>query len=277
MAEKTRGSFEFCFISLICFADIHNFRAEINIHASLHFRKSYSLISFGTVLQYYAWWAAFSAYSSHYTYICKDNFTHFRCVFPLPRKTEEGYQVYISHLLDPNPDKFDFVEYAKMFFNISDVRMKIEEKIPRGDIPIFDMTGFTLKHLMKLFFSLNLVKKYMKITQVQILIRISLANSCMIYEVHFKSNAYNGAALFKCAKKLWKKLLNVVRSFPCITVCMHFAMHLLNILSCTFNLAYHGRMLGLHYEVGPKIFHQDWKVTGSCTDRKFSKFERSVW
>lgn len=53
-----------------------------------------------------------------------------------------------------------------MFFNISDVRMKVEEKIPTGDIPIFDMTGFTFKHLMKLVFSPGLVKKYMRITQV---------------------------------------------------------------------------------------------------------------
>ncbi|XKL68785.1 hypothetical protein PGB90_006554 [Kerria lacca] len=88
-----------------------------------------------------------------------------RCVFPLPKKTDEGYQVYISHLLDSNVDKFDFLEYSKMFFNITDVRMKTEEKIPKGDIPIFDMTGFSLKHLMKLMFSLNLVKKYMRITQ----------------------------------------------------------------------------------------------------------------
>lgn len=87
-------------------------------------------------------------------------------VFPLPKKTAEGYQVYITHLADPNPDKFDFIDYAKMFFNVSDVRMKIEEKIPTGDIPIFDMSGFTFKHLMKLMLSLGAVKKYMRITQV---------------------------------------------------------------------------------------------------------------
>lgn len=49
---------------------------------------------------------------------------------------------------------------------MSDVRMKTEEKIPIGDIPIFDMTGFTLKHLMKMILSLASVKKYMRITQV---------------------------------------------------------------------------------------------------------------
>ncbi|XP_065221363.1 alpha-tocopherol transfer protein-like [Planococcus citri] len=86
-------------------------------------------------------------------------------VFPMPKKTNEGYQVYITHLADSNPDKFDFISYSKMFFDVSDVRMKIEEKIPTGDIPIFDMTGFTLKHLMKLMFNLGSVKKYMRITQ----------------------------------------------------------------------------------------------------------------
>lgn len=86
-------------------------------------------------------------------------------VYPLPKKTEEGYQVYISRFLDSNPDKFNFLNYTKMFFNISDVRMKTEEKIPPGDIPIFDMSGFTFRHLMNLIFSPALVKKYMKITQ----------------------------------------------------------------------------------------------------------------
>lgn len=86
-------------------------------------------------------------------------------VFPLPKKTNEGYQVYLTHLVDSNPDHFDFTNYAKMFFDMSDVRMKVEEKIPTGDVPIFDMSGFSLKHLMKLVFSLGLVKKYMKFTQ----------------------------------------------------------------------------------------------------------------
>lgn len=49
--------------------------------------------------------------------------------------------------------------------------MKIEEKIPTGDIPIFDMSGFTFKHLVKLMFSLSAVKKYMRITQVDICIK----------------------------------------------------------------------------------------------------------
>lgn len=92
----------------------------------------------------------------------------YRGVYPLPKKTEEGYQVYISRFLDSNPDKFNFLNYTKMFFNISDVRMKTEEKIPPGDIPIFDMSGFTFRHLMNLIFSPALVKKYMKITQVSL-------------------------------------------------------------------------------------------------------------
>lgn len=95
-------------------------------------------------------------------------FFSYRGVYPLPKKTEEGYQVYITHLLDSNPDKFNVLDYIKMFFNISDVRMKTEEKIPPGDIPIFDMSGFTFRHLMKLIFSPALVKKYMRITQVSL-------------------------------------------------------------------------------------------------------------
>lgn len=86
-------------------------------------------------------------------------------VLPLPKKTADGCQVYVNRLCDTDPDKFDFMAYSKMFFNISDVRMKTEDKIPTGDIPIFDMSGFTLKHMMKLMLSLALLKKYMRITQ----------------------------------------------------------------------------------------------------------------
>lgn len=86
-----------------------------------------------------------------------------------------------------------------MFFNISDVRMKTEEKIPKGDIPVFDMSGFTLKHLWKLIFSLSLFKKYMKFTQVGItLIKSSIfmvdSKVLMLMKITRcvkKSNTYN--------------------------------------------------------------------------------------
>lgn len=108
---------------------------------------------------------------------------------PLPKKTADGCQVYVNRLCDTDPDKFDFMAYSKMFFNISDVRMKTEDKIPTGDIPIFDMSGFTLKHMMKLMLSLALLKKYMRITQVrELLIILSVVISTLLYVSAFYFN-----------------------------------------------------------------------------------------
>lgn len=89
-----------------------------------------------------------------------------RNAYPLPKKTPEGYQVYFTRLEDTNSNKFEFLEYVKLFFLISDVRMKQDTKIPVGDVPIFDMTGFSFRHLMKLMLSMSYVKKYLKMTQV---------------------------------------------------------------------------------------------------------------
>lgn len=83
----------------------------------------------------------------------------------LPKRTPEGYQVYIHRLNDTDPEKFDFLAYGKTFFIILDSRFRQETTIPNGDIPVFDMAGFTFKHLTRLMSALGAVKKYMQITQ----------------------------------------------------------------------------------------------------------------
>lgn len=42
--------------------------------------------------------------------------------------------------------------------------MLVEKDIPDGEVPIFDMANFTLKHLSKI--NLSVLKKYMVYTQV---------------------------------------------------------------------------------------------------------------
>lgn len=61
-------------------------------------------------------------------------------------------------------DKYDFVNGLKAFFLFADVRMIVEKEVSDGDIPIFDMNYFTLKHLTKIV--LPVLKKYMVYTQV---------------------------------------------------------------------------------------------------------------
>lgn len=77
---------------------------------------------------------------------CKDKFVFFR-------------------LVDCDPEKFHFNDVIRTFFIIADSRM-VQPDIPMndgGDIPIFDMQGFTLRHLTKVI--LSTLRVYMKYTQ----------------------------------------------------------------------------------------------------------------
>lgn len=53
-----------------------------------------------------------------------------------------------------------------MFFMVADVRMKTPDPngLTEGEIPIFDMAGFSVKHMTKLV--LSTLRVYMKYTQV---------------------------------------------------------------------------------------------------------------
>nr|CAI5854869.1 unnamed protein product [Callosobruchus analis] len=82
---------------------------------------------------------------------------------PLPTLTEDNCKVFIYRILTNDVDKYDFVNGVKAFFIFADVRMVSEEQIPEGEIPIFDMTNFTLRHLTKIV--LPVLKKYMTYTQ----------------------------------------------------------------------------------------------------------------
>lgn len=83
---------------------------------------------------------------------------------PLPKLTKNNYKLFIYRLADSDPDKYNFTDSMKTFFMVSDVRMVTEKEFPDGEVPIFDMTGYTLRHLSKIV--LPVLKKYMLYTQV---------------------------------------------------------------------------------------------------------------
>lgn len=71
--------------------------------------------------------------------------------------------------------QFDFDKIIKTFFLAADHRFSInDEKLPfgvnDGDVPIFDMTGFTYRHVTKLTFST--LRCYMKFTQEAFPVRL---------------------------------------------------------------------------------------------------------
>lgn len=85
-------------------------------------------------------------------------------MIPLPTLTKENYKVFIYRLADTNADKFIFNDAVKTFLMVSDVRLIYEKDFPAGEVPIFDMAGFSLRHLTKIL--LPTLKKYMIYTQV---------------------------------------------------------------------------------------------------------------
>lgn len=90
----------------------------------------------------------------------------FRDLVPLPELTPEGYSCFLLRFADPNPDKFDFLEVLKMFFMVGDIQIRSKEDLGTGLVPIFDMTGWSLKHITKI--PLSSIRKYMQYCQVNI-------------------------------------------------------------------------------------------------------------
>ncbi|XP_039295700.1 alpha-tocopherol transfer protein-like [Nilaparvata lugens] len=84
-------------------------------------------------------------------------------IIPLPKTTPEGYKVFVYRLEDPNPDSFNHLDYVRTFFDIADTRIKTEKELPSGEVPIFDMTGFSLRHMTRL--SLPSLRKQMQYVQ----------------------------------------------------------------------------------------------------------------
>lgn len=82
---------------------------------------------------------------------------------PLPKPTQQNYKLFIYRLANSDPDNYNFVDSLKTFFMVSDVRMITEKDILDGEVPIFDMHGYSLRHLTKI--TLPIVKKYMMYTQ----------------------------------------------------------------------------------------------------------------
>lgn len=94
-------------------------------------------------------------------------------MIPLPTLTENKYKLFIYRLADSDPEKYHFTDTVKTFFMVSDVRMVSEKDVPEGEVPIFDMSGYSLRHLAKI--TLPVVRKYMMYTQVESELVLSFA------------------------------------------------------------------------------------------------------
>ncbi|XP_068141236.1 alpha-tocopherol transfer protein [Drosophila tropicalis] len=86
-------------------------------------------------------------------------------LIPLPGLTPENNKLLFYRLIDFDADKFNFTAGIKVFFMVADCRFATENDGPLsdGEIPIFDMAGYTLRHLTKTV--LGSLRVYMKFVQ----------------------------------------------------------------------------------------------------------------
>ncbi|XP_054276866.1 alpha-tocopherol transfer protein-like [Macrosteles quadrilineatus] len=84
-------------------------------------------------------------------------------LLPLPKLTPEGYRCFLYRLSDTNPDNFHYTDYVKTFFMVGDTRLRTEKELVAGEVPIFDMTGWSLRHLTRI--PLPSLRKYMQYSQ----------------------------------------------------------------------------------------------------------------
>ncbi|XP_030380712.1 alpha-tocopherol transfer protein [Scaptodrosophila lebanonensis] len=84
---------------------------------------------------------------------------------PLPGLTPENNKLLFYRLIDSDADKFNFTAGIKVFFMVADCRFALEsdDRLSEGEIPIFDMAGYTLRHLTKTV--LSSLRVYMKFVQ----------------------------------------------------------------------------------------------------------------
>lgn len=115
---------------------------------------------------------------------------------PMAKATPENYKCCIFRLTDPKTDSFNFNDVIKAFFMVADVRLVSpdpNQSLADGEIPIFDMKGVTVWHLLKVSFStLRLYFKY-----------VQQAHPVRVQQIH----VYNCTSLINRIMTLIKPLL----------------------------------------------------------------------
>lgn len=88
-------------------------------------------------------------------------------LYDLPQKTSENHKVSVFRLANDDPQKFDFVHILRMASATLDGRfVRVDDgELIDGDFMVFDLKGFSFKHLVKCAANLSLVSAYMKYVQ----------------------------------------------------------------------------------------------------------------
>lgn len=88
-------------------------------------------------------------------------------ILPMPRNSPENHKISIFKFIDPDPEKYVFLDVSRMVVTMMDVRFTTVDKneLIDGEIGICDMKGFTWKHMWKAASNISIVKNYMKYVQ----------------------------------------------------------------------------------------------------------------
>lgn len=116
---------------------------------------------------------------------------------PMLQATPQNYKCCIYRLIDSNSDLWAFNDVIKAFFMVADVRLVSPDPNPddlaEGEVPIFDMAGVTLWHVLKV--SLSTLRLYFKYAQE--------AHPVRVQQIH----VYNCTPLINRIMSLIKPLL----------------------------------------------------------------------
>lgn len=99
----------------------------------------------------------------------------------LQQNTPENYKVVVARLKHSDPSEINLNDLFKMYLMTCDLRfhLPIEDyrKMEHGEIVIFDMKNFTLKHLTRAVIStLRLISKYLQTSHPVRLVQLHVIN-----------------------------------------------------------------------------------------------------
>ena len=81
-------------------------------------------------------------------YIKKEIFFNYSANIPLKVKTEEGYTIFYSCILDSDPKNYDFFDNGKLMYMIADIFMHNYGTSP-GSVTIFDQNNLVFLVIKK--------------------------------------------------------------------------------------------------------------------------------
>lgn len=129
-------------------------------------------------------------------------------MIPMLKATPENYKCCIMRFIDFKPESFVFNDAVKAFFMVADVRLISPDPNPEhladGEVPIFDMKGATVWHVLKV--TLSTLRLYFKYVQE--------AHPVRVQQVH----VYNCNALTN-------RIMALIRPFLKPEVAARFQFH----------------------------------------------------